>query len=94
MLSNAKLIQHFYQDSTPLQPNHPNPHKYAHEYRTLGETRAQDLGYSMDEALLDYQSSAVGLLLLQTRYVILGSFFFMKFWVHCVTFQFSSRLFQ
>ena len=31
------------------------------------------MGYSMDEALLDYQSSAVGPLLLQTSYIILGS---------------------
>jgi len=31
------------------------------------------MGYGMNEALLDYQSSAVGPLLLQTSYIILGS---------------------
>jgi hypothetical protein len=30
-------------------------------------------GYGMDEAFLDYQSSAIGPLLLQTSYIILGS---------------------
>jgi len=73
MLCNAKLIQHFCQDPTPPHPTLAIP-ILMDTLMNIGleERQEPSMRYDMDEALLDYQSSAVGPLLLQTRYIILG----------------------